>query len=139
LIEEQRKHSAQVDVVPSHDGVTIDTDELLGRIDQDTAVVSVSHVLFKSAYVHDVAAIAEKARRVGAVSVVDGYQAVGTMPVDVHQLGIDVYIGGCLKWLCGGPGAAFLWVEPAVRRQLEPRLTGWMAHQRPFAFEPAQD
>ena len=100
--------------------------------------MNVSHILFKSAYIHDVAAIAAKARRVGAITVIDGYQAVGTIPVDVRALGIDVYIGGCLKWLCGGPGAAFLWVDPDLRRRLEPRLTGWMAHQHPFAFEPAQ-
>ena len=54
------------------------------------------------------------------------------------RLGVDVYIGGCLKWLCGGPGAAFLWVDPTVRGRLEPKLTGWMAHERPFAFEPAR-
>ena len=65
----------------------------------------------------------------GAVTVIDGYQAVGTIPVDVRALGIDVYIGGCLKWLCGGPGAAFLWVDPELRRRLEPKLTGWMSHQ----------
>jgi kynureninase len=139
LIDEQRKYSAKLDVVPSHDGITVDTDELLDRIDEQTAIVNVSHVLFKSAYIHDVAAITAKARRVGALTVIDGYQAVGTIPVDVRALGIDVYIGGCLKWLCGGPGAAFLWVDPAVRGRLEPVLTGWMAHQRPFSFERSQD
>ena len=51
-------------------------------------------------------------------------------------MGVDIYIGGCLKWLCGGPGAAFLWVRPELRAELAPRVTGWMAHQRPFAFEP---
>ena len=101
--------------------------ELLDHIDEQTAIVNVSHILFKSAYIHDVAAIAAKARRVGAMTVIDGYQAVGTIPVDVRALGIDVYIGGCLKWLCGGPGAAFLWVDPDVRGRLEPgahRLDG---------------
>ena len=98
--------------------------------------MNISHVLFKSAYIHDVAAIAEKARSVGAVTIVDGYQSVGTIPVDVQALGVDVYIGGCLKWLCGGPGAAFLWVEPGLRPRLRPALTGWMSHERPFAFEP---
>ena len=62
---------------------------------------------------------------------------MGTIPVDVRAMGVDVYIGGCLKWLCGGPGAAFLWVDPELRDRLRPRLTGWMAHQQPFAFEPA--
>lgn len=137
LIDEQRKNLADVDVIPSLDGITVDTDRLLDRIDERTAIVNVSHVLFKSAYIHDIAAIAAKARRVGAITVIDGYQAVGTIPVDVRALGVDVYIGGCLKWLCGGPGAAFLWVDPDLRGRLEPKLTGWMAHERPFAFEPA--
>jgi kynureninase len=70
------------------------------------------------------------------VTIIDGYQAVGTLPVDVRAAGIDVYIGGCLKWLCGGPGAAFLWVHPDQRTRLTPRLTGWMAHAHPFAFSP---
>jgi kynureninase len=139
LIDEQRKHSAAVDVVPSHDGITVDTNELLDHIDNHTAIVNVSHILFKSAFIHDVAAITAKARRVGAMTVIDGYQAVGTIPVEVSALGVDVYIGGCLKWLCGGPGAAFLWVDPTLRGKLEPAITGWMAHQRPFAFERAQD
>ncbi len=139
LIDEQRKYSAEVDVVPSHDGITVDTQELIDRIDDRTAIVNVSHVLFKSAYIHDVAAITARARRMGALSVIDGYQAVGTIPVDVRALGIDVYIGGCLKWLCGGPGNAFLWVDPDIRGRLEPALTGWMAHQRPFSFEPSLD
>jgi kynureninase len=138
LIDEQRKYSAEVDVVPTHDGITVDTDLLLEHIDERTAIVNVSHVLFKSAYIHDVVAITAKARRVGAMTVIDGYQAVGTIPVDVRALGIDVYIGGCLKWLCGGPGAAFLWVDPEVRGRLEPALTGWMAHQNPFSFERSQ-
>jgi kynureninase len=139
LIDEQRNYSAQVDVVPSHDGITVDTDELLDHIDERTAIVNVSHVLFKSAYIHDVAAITAKARRVGAMTVIDGYQAVGTIPIDVRALGVDIYIGGCLKWLCGGPGAAFLWVDPDLRGRLEPALTGWMAHQHPFSFERTQD
>ena len=123
-------------VVPSEDGISVDTGRLIEAIDDQTAFVSLSHILFKSAYVHDVAAITAKARAVGAINIIDGYQAVGTIPVDVGRLGIDVYIGGCLKWLCGGPGAAFVWADPRVRRRLEPKLTGWMAHQSPFAFAP---
>jgi kynureninase len=135
LIDQERRAGAQVVVVPTDDGVTVDTERLIEAIDEHTAVACISHVFFKSAYIHDVAAIAERARSAGAILVVDGYQAVGTIPVDVRALGVDVYIGGCLKWLCGGPGAAFLWVEPSLRRRLEPKLTGWMAHRRPFAFE----
>ncbi|MGP0068883.1 MAG: aminotransferase class V-fold PLP-dependent enzyme [Isosphaeraceae bacterium] len=135
LIDQKRADGATVTVVPSEDGIAVETQRLVEAIDERTAIVSLSHILFKSAYVHEIAAITEKARRVGAITVIDGYQAVGTIPVDVRALGIDVYIGGCLKWLCGGPGAAFLWVDPDLRERLEPRLTGWMAHEQPFAFQ----
>jgi kynureninase len=136
LIDQQRRNDAHVVVIPSDDGISVDTERLVEAIDERTALVCLSHVLFKSAYIHEVAAIAEKSHRVGATLVVDGYQAVGAIPVDVRALKVDVYIGGCLKWLCGGPGAAFLWVEPSLRVQLEPKLTGWMSHRQPFAFEP---
>ena len=136
LIGEQRRLGANVTIVPSGDGISVDTGRIIEAIDEKTAFVNLSHVLFKSAYIHDIAAIAEKARRMEAITIVDGYQAVGTIPVDVGASGIDVYIGGCLKWLCGGPGNAFVWVRPDLRRQLEPKLTGWMTHERPFAFEP---
>jgi len=136
LIDQQRRNSAEIEVIPSENGIGVDTERLIVAIDERTAIVSISHVLFKSAFIHDVEAIALKAQSVGAITVVDGYQAVGTIPVDVRRQGIDIYIGGCLKWLCGGPGAAFLWVDPRLRHRLEPKLTGWMAHERPFAFDP---
>jgi kynureninase len=136
LIDQQRRLGAEVSVVPSLDAISVDTERIIDAIDEQTAIVNLSHVLFKSAFIHDVAAIAEKARRVQAITLIDGYQAVGTIPVDVYDLGIDIYVGGCLKWLCGGPGNAFVWVHPEERRRLEPKLTGWMAHERPFAFEP---
>ena len=139
LLEQRRKAGADVVVVPSDDGVSIDTQRLIEAIDERTAFASLSHVLFRSAFVHDLAAVAERARRVGAVTIVDGYQAVGAIPVDVQSTGLDVYIGGCLKWLCGGPGAAFLWVDGHLRQRLHPRLTGWMAHRHPFAFETTLD
>jgi kynureninase len=135
-IDQQRRLGATVAIIPSEDGITVDTERLIDAIDDQTASVSLSHILFKSAYIHDIAAITARARRVGALSVIDGYQAVGTIPIDVRGLGIDVYIGGCLKWLCGGPGAAFLWVDPDLRQRIQPKLTGWMAHQQPFAFAP---
>jgi kynureninase len=136
LIDQECRRGARVTVVPSDDGISVDTARLLESIDEKTALVNVSHVFFKSAYIHEVAAIAAKARQVGAITLIDGYQAVGTIPVDVRGMGVDAYIGGCLKWLCGGPGAAFLWVDPDARRKLEPKLTGWMAHQQPFQFAP---
>jgi kynureninase len=136
LIDQQRRNGATITIIPSEDGIAVDTERVLDAIDERTALVSLSHILFKSAFIHDVAAIAGKARRVGAHTIVDGYQAVGAIPVDVRAVGIDLYVGGCLKWLCGGPGAAFLWVDPQRRQPLEPRLTGWMAHEQPFAFQP---
>lgn len=136
LLDQLSAQGAEVVVVPSDDGIGVDTERLLAAIDERTAFVNISHVLFKSAYIHDVAAIAARARAVGALTIVDGYQAVGTIPVDVDALGVDVYIGGCLKWLCGGPGAAFLWVSPRRRSELTPRLTGWMSHAAPFDFAP---
>jgi kynureninase len=139
LIDQQRRNSAEVVVVPSRSGIVVDTQRVIEAIDERTSIVSISHVLFKSAYIHDVAAIAAHARRVGAFTVIDGYQAVGAISVDVRALGIDVYMGGCLKWLCGGPGAAFLWVDPQHYRTLEPKLTGWMSHRQPFEFQTGLD
>jgi kynureninase len=136
LIDQQRRRGANVTIIPSDDGIAVDAGKIIDAIDEGTAVVSLSHILFKSAYIHDVASIAERARQVGALTVIDGYQAVGTIPVDVRGLDVDVYIGGCQKWLCGGPGVAFLWVDPRIRERLEPSITGWLAHQQPFAFLP---
>jgi len=137
LIQEQAHQGAEVVIVPTGDGVTVDTQRVIEAIDERTALVNLSHVLFKSAYIHDIAAIAARARRVGALTVIDGYQSVGTIPVDVNRLELDVYIGGCLKWLCGGPGAAFLWVRPELQTHVTPHLTGWMSHEQPFDFTPA--
>jgi kynureninase len=127
--------NADVVVVRSHDGIAIDEDELCAAIDERTGLVVLSHVLFKSAYVMDAAAIAARAHETGALVLLDVFQSAGVMPVDVRALGVDAAVGGCLKWLCGGPGNAFLWVRPELHG-LEPRLTGWQAHEDPFAFAP---
>ncbi len=134
LIDQQSRLGAEVVTVPSIDGLTVDAGQIIDAIDDQTAFVAISHVLFKSAFIQDLRSIASKAREVGAVLIADGYQAVGTIPVNVRDLGVDVYIGGCLKWLCGGPGTAFVWVHPDQVATLEPKLTGWMADQHPFAF-----
>lgn len=139
LLEGLAAAGAEVVVVPSVDGVAVDSSRVAEAIDDRTALVALSHVLFKSSYIHDFEPISARARDRGALLVVDGYQAVGSIPVDVAAIGADVYIGGCLKWLCGGPGAAFLWARPDLRPSLAPRQTGWMAHRRPFAFEPTLD
>jgi kynureninase len=125
----------EIYTVKTHDGISIDTDELLDAIDERTRLVSLSHVLFRSAYIMPAKAIAEKAHSVGAQVVFNGYHSVGMIPVDVAALNVDFYIGGVLKWLCGGPGGVFLYVRPDLLTRLEPKVTGWFAHQQPFAFD----
>jgi len=95
----------------------------------------VSYVLFRSACIMDARAIVERAERVGAHVILDTFQAAGTVPINLRDLGADFAVGGVLKWLCGGPGVAYLYVRPDLRPKLQPTLTGWMAHQRPFNFE----
>jgi kynureninase len=134
-----RRLGARVVVVPSDDGITIDQDRLLAAIDERTRLVCVSHVLFKSAFIMDADAICAHAHAVGALVSLDAYHSVGVIPVDVKRSGVDFLTGGVLKWLCGGPGAAFLYAAPAVRATLEPSLTGWQAHAHPFTFEQNMD
>ena len=130
-----RRLGAEIVVVPSDDGIRMDMDRLLDAIDERTRLVAISHVLFKSAFIVDAAAICRKAKQVGALVSLDGFHAVGVIPVDVKALGVDFYSGGVLKWLCGGPGGCFLYVAPELSKSLEPAFTGWMAHETPFAFE----
>ena len=126
---------ARIVVVPSEDGVRVDEDRLIAAIDERTRLVAMSHVLFRSAYVMDVARVAAHAHAMGALVSLDAYHSVGVLPVDVRALDADFLSGGVLKWLCGGPGGCFLWVRPAVSASVAPALTGWQAHRRPFAFE----
>jgi kynureninase len=135
LCEEQRSRGAEPVVVESDDGIAVDPERLMAAIDERTLLVVLSHVLFRSAFIQDAAAIARRAHEVGARVILDVYQSAGTVPVDVRELGVDFAVGGCLKWLCGGPGAAFLWVDPALAPALRPTVTGWMAHEQAFAFE----
>jgi kynureninase len=132
---EQRRNGARVELVPSNDSVRLDLDKFLAAIDETTLLVPISQVLFRSAYIVDVRAIIEKAHRVGARVILDVFQATGTIPIDVRGLGVDFACGGVLKWLCGGPGVGYLYVREDLRPVLKPAITGWIAHQRPFAFE----
>jgi kynureninase len=133
--EAQRGNGARVRMVSTDDGIHVPTERLLEAIDEETLVVPVSHVLFRSAYINDAQAIIERAHKVGAHVVLDTFQSLGTVPVDVRALNVDFACGGVLKWLCGGPGTAYLYVRADLGRKLTPRLTGWVAHQEPFQFE----
>jgi kynureninase len=119
--------------------VTTPVDRLLAAIDDRTALVSVSHVLFRDSYIQDLAAITRRAHEVGAMIIADLYQSAGTVPVNVRELGVDFATGGSVKWLCGGPGAGYLYVRRDLWGKLQPRLTGWAAHAQPFAFSTEHD
>jgi kynureninase len=137
-----RRLGARVVVVPSEDGLAVDAARLVEAIDERTRLVAISHVLFRSAYIVDVEPVIRRAREAGALVMLDAYHSVGVLPVDVKRLGggVDFLTGGVLKWLCGGPGGSFLYAAPDVAEraggEVLPGVTGWMAHQRPFAFEP---
>ncbi len=130
----QRARGARVEMVPT-DGIHVPLDRMLAAIDEQTLLVPVSHVIFRSAYINDARAIIERAHQVGALVVLDTFQSLGTVPVDAQALNADFVCGGVLKWLCGGPGVAYLYVRPELAAKLEPKLTGWIAHEQPFAFE----
>lgn len=133
---EQRRYGARIELVPSNDSVRFDLERFLGAIDETTLLVPISHVLFRSAFIVNAQAIIEKAHRVGAYVILDVFQAAGTIPVNVRALQTDFAVGGVLKWLCGGPGVGYLYVREDLRARLQPAIAGWIAHRRPFAFEP---
>lgn len=124
-----------LNLVPAEADLTVREDRLLEAIDERTAVVALSHVLFKTSTIVDPVPVIRRAHESGALVILDGYQSAGIIPVDVTALGVDFFVGGCLKWLCGGPGTAFLYTRPEVRRNLQPRFTGWFAHRAPFTFD----
>jgi kynureninase len=136
LYRQQERRGARLHLVDSPDGIHVPLDDMLAAIDERTALVPISHVIFKSAFIQDVEAIVRRAREVGALVALDTYQSAGAMPVEVARWDVDFAVGGTLKWLCGGPGVAYLYVKPELAAELEPALTGWMAHREPFAFDP---
>ncbi|HWQ01690.1 MAG TPA: aminotransferase class V-fold PLP-dependent enzyme [Gaiellaceae bacterium] len=125
----QAQPGAEIVVVP-------DLEALLEAIDERTLFVPLSHVLFKVAELQDVAAVQRRAEEAGAHVILDAYQSAGAVPFDVTKLGVAFATGGSVKWLCGGPGAGWLYVRPDLIEELEPAFVGWQGHARPFAFEP---
>jgi kynureninase len=130
-----RSGAFRVERIASDDGMTVSLERMLAAIDEETLIVPISHVLFKSAFLQDARAITERAHEVGALVVLDTYQSAGTVPFSVTDLDVDFCTGGSVKWLCGGPGAGYLYVHPRLHAELQPKVTGWMAHEHPFAFE----
>jgi kynureninase len=134
LFEGFRRYGAEIVYVGSSDPMRIDLQRLLDAIDERTVLVPLSLVLFKSAFITNVRAVIERAHRVGAHVIVDVYQAAGTVPMDLEAWNADFAVGGSVKWLCGGPGAGYLYVRPDLAATLQPGLIGWAAHETPFAF-----
>ena len=130
----QTRAGARVEVVPTDDGITIPMERILDAIDDETALVALSHVSFRSSYRVDVEAIVERAHRHGALVLLDVYQSAGAIELKAADWEVDFLIGGTIKWLCGGPACGYLYVRPSLQMDLQPRLTGWVAHVAPFDF-----
>ncbi len=134
LFEGFRKYGAEIVHVKSDGSVRAPIDRLLDAIDERTLLVPISYVLFRSAAIQDVRPVIEKAHNVGARVILDLYQAAGTVPLDVAGLGADFAVGGSVKWLCGGPGAGYMYVREDLIRELAPAVSGWAGHASPFDF-----
>ncbi len=134
---EWERYGAVNRIVDSDDGRTIPTERIVEAITEKTALAVLSHAYYVSGALADVRAIQTHCRQVGALLCVDAYQTTGIYPYDVTQWDLDIVTGGSHKWLCGGPGCGWIYVKPSLTHELCPALTGWMAHERPFAFEPS--
>jgi len=135
VFEGFRRYGAEIVYVPSDDRIRTNLDRLLDAVDDRTLLVPLSLVLFRSSYLENARAVIEKAHDVGAHVILDVYQAAGTVPLDLETLTADFAVGGSVKWLCGGPGAGYLYVRPDLARALQPGITGWAAHTSPFDFQ----
>jgi kynureninase len=132
--EAQQRLGARVHVVPCDGGIAVPMERILEAIDETTCLVALSHTSYQSSYRVDARAIVERAHEVGALVLLDTYQSAGVLELKAEEWGVDFLIGGTIKWLCGGPACGYLYVRPELQGELRPRLTGWVAHEEPFAF-----
>ncbi|MCB0116398.1 MAG: aminotransferase class V-fold PLP-dependent enzyme, partial [Caldilineaceae bacterium] len=130
------EEGANVRLLTSPDHIYTPLQAFADAISARTALVATTHVYFTSGWIQDIAAISHLAHDAGALCVIDGYQAAGQIPVDVKAAGVDVYLGGGLKWLLGGPGIVFMYVREDLIPQLNPTTTGWFAAKDMFKFNP---
>ena len=133
----QRQIGANIEVIPSTNGVSVPLERILDAIDSSTALVALSHTSYRSSWRVDVRAIVERAHAKGALVLLDVYQSAGVVQLNAADWNVDFLIGGTIKWLCGGPSCGYLYVRPDLQRDLRPRLTGWVAHDSPFDFAHA--
>jgi len=134
LFEGFRRYGADIEYVKSDDSIRAPIDRLVDAIDENTVLVPLSLVLFRSGCLQDVRPVVERAHQVGARVVLDVYQAAGTVPMDLEALGVDFAVGGSVKWLCGGPGAGYLYVRQDLLNEFRPSVVGWAGHASPFEF-----
>ena len=130
------KHGVELVVVESADTINVPVEAIARAVDERTALVVTSHVYFTSGAIQDIQRVADVAHAHGALCLIDAYQSVGQVPVDVQATGVDALVAGGLKWLLGGPGIVFLYVREAVARRLEPKISGWFGQRDQFAFDP---
>lgn len=133
----QSRLGANVEIVHSDDGITVRLEDILEAIDDTTCLVALSHISFRSSYRVDAKAIVERAHKYGALVLLDVYQSAGAVELSASDWEVDFLIGGTIKWLCGGPACGYLYVRPDLQKDLQPRLTGWVAHDEPFSFAAA--
>lgn len=107
----------------------------IDAIKPDVCGVLATHAFSNTGIVAPVAEIARHCRDAGVLSVIDVAQSAGILPLSVDELGADVVLGSCVKWLCGGPGAGFMWIRPALARRLSPTDVGWFSHADPFEMD----
>jgi len=133
----KQRHGVEVVVVASPDGITVPVEHIASAIDETTALVATSHVYFTTGAIQDIRAVARAAHDKGALCLIDAYQSVGQIPLDVSATEVDFLCAGGLKWLLGGPGIVFLYARRALIEELRPCVTGWFAHARQFDFDPS--
>ena len=130
----QRRRGAEVVFLESPDGLTVPVESFAEAIDERTALVILNRVLYQSSALLDVEAICRIAREAGAWTAIDDFHGAGIVPLDVHGVGCDFQTTGVLKWLCGGPGLAFLYARRELLPRLEPTIAGWWSQREPFSF-----
>src|SRR5712692_179212 len=130
----QARVGARIEIIPSDDGITVPLERILDSIDDQTCLVALSHVSFRSSYRVDARATVERAHQHGALVLLDIYQSAGAVELRASDWEVDFLIGGTIKWLCGGPACGYLYVRPDLAEELRPRVTGWIAHEEPFDF-----
>ena len=134
LWKSQALRGFEIVEVVAADGMQIAAADVVANIDDRVAIVAISLVSYLNSARLDIQPIIAAARAAGAIVVLDAYQAIGTIPIDVTALDADIVVGGTHKWLCGGMGLAFAYVRPSLAERLEPVYPGWFAHLQPTAF-----